>query len=149
MHGSYNWTVENLLIKHPSRPFNPNIANVFYLAGFIESWGRGIEKICDACKSDNLPIPEFTVNPSDIMVKFTASEDRIVHGTERVTDKVTDGERAILQLLEIDPGYTYTAMSVILKLSRKTVSERIKKLKEKEMIERVGSDTKGYWRILK
>ena len=40
-------------------------------------------------------------------------------------------ERAILQLLEIDPGYTYTAMSVILKLSRKTVSERIKKLKEK------------------
>ena len=145
MHGSYNWTVESLLVKHPSRPFNPNIANVFYLAGFIESWGRGIEKICEACKSDDLLIPEFTVNSSDIMVKFMASEDRIVHGTERVTD----GERAILQLLEIDPGYTYTAMSVILKLSRKTVSERIKKLKEKEMIERVGTDAKGYWRILK
>lgn len=136
-------------VKHPSRLFNPNIANVFYLAGFIESWGRGIEKICDACKSDNLPIPEFTVNPSDIMVKFTAPEDRIVHGIERVTEKVTDGERAILQLLEIDLGYTYTAMSVILKLSRKTVLERIKKLKEKEMIERVGTDAKGYWRILK
>ena len=44
MHGSYNRTVESLLIKYPSRPFNPNIANVFYLAGFIESWGRGIEK---------------------------------------------------------------------------------------------------------
>lgn len=68
---------------------------------------------------DNLIIPEFTVNPSDIMVKFKAPEDRIVHGTERVTDKVTDGERAMLQRLEIDPGYTYTAMSVILKLSRK------------------------------
>ena len=35
MHGSYNWTVKSLLIKHPSRPFNPNIANVFYLAGFM------------------------------------------------------------------------------------------------------------------
>jgi hypothetical protein len=149
MHGSYNWTVESLLVKHPSRPFNPNIANVFYLAGFIESWGRGIEKICEACKADDLPIQEFTVNPSDIMVKFTAPEDRIVHGIERVTEKVTDGERAILQLLEIDLGYTYTAMSVILKLSRKTVSERIKKLKEKEMIERVGTDAKGYWRIIK
>ena len=44
MHVSYNWTVESLLVKHPSRPFNPNIANVFYLAGFIESWGREIEK---------------------------------------------------------------------------------------------------------
>ena len=97
--------------------------------------GKRNRKICDACKSDNLPIPEFTVNPSDNMVKFTAPEDRIVHGTERVTDKVndkvtdgvTDGESATLQLLEIDPGYPYTAMSVILKLSRKTVSERIKK----------------------
>ena len=80
------WTVESLLVNHPSRPFNPNIANVFYLVGFIESWGRGIEKICEACKSDDLQIPEFTVNTSDIMVKFTAPEARIVHGTERVTD---------------------------------------------------------------
>lgn len=38
--------------KHVSRPYNPNIANVFYLAGFIESWGRGIEKIWEACKAD-------------------------------------------------------------------------------------------------
>lgn len=75
MHGSYKWTVKSHLIKHPSRPFNPNIANVFYLAGFIESWGRGIEKICEAWKSDDLPILEFTVNPRDIMVKFTAPED--------------------------------------------------------------------------
>ena len=91
MHGSYNWTVESLLVKHPSRPFNPNIAKVFYLAGFIKSWGRGIEKICEACKSDDLPIPEFTVNPSDIMLKFTAPEDRIVHGNKRVTERVTEG----------------------------------------------------------
>lgn len=48
------------------------------------------KKICNACKSDNLPIPEFTVNPSDIMLKFTAPEDRIVHGNERVTEGVTD-----------------------------------------------------------
>ncbi|MDM8298966.1 MAG: ATP-binding protein [Enterocloster aldenensis] len=40
-----NWTVENLLSKHASKPYNHNIANVFYLAGFIESWGRGIEKV--------------------------------------------------------------------------------------------------------
>lgn len=39
-----NWTVDNLMSKHASRPYNPSIANVFYLAGLIESWGRGIEK---------------------------------------------------------------------------------------------------------
>jgi ATP-dependent DNA helicase RecG len=55
-------------------------------------------------------VPEFTVNPSDIMVKFTAPEDRVVHGpgkvtdgvTDRMTDEVTDAERRILDELIID-----------------------------------------------
>lgn len=34
-----NWTIESLMAKHSSVPYNPNIASVFYLAGFIESWG--------------------------------------------------------------------------------------------------------------
>ncbi|MBQ4307777.1 MAG: putative DNA binding domain-containing protein, partial [Lachnospiraceae bacterium] len=28
---------------------NPDIANVFYRAGYIETWGQGIQKICDEC----------------------------------------------------------------------------------------------------
>lgn len=42
-----NWTVETLMGKHDSIPYNPEIANVFYRAGFIENWGQGIQKICD------------------------------------------------------------------------------------------------------
>lgn len=142
-----NWTAENLMGKHASRPYNPNIANVFYLAGFIESWGRGIEKICEACRSDNLPMPEFTVNPGDIMVKFTAPKDRIVREPGGVTEKVTEKEKEVIELLTIDPGYTYADLAKNLKVSRKTVSDRIKALKDKGIIERIGSDTKGYWEI--
>lgn len=43
---------------------------------------------------------EYTINPGDITIKFSALEDRIV----RVTDKVTDK----LNLLAIDPAYTTT-----------------------------------------
>lgn len=39
------WTLERLLGKHPSSPPNPFLANAFFRAGYIESWGRGIEKI--------------------------------------------------------------------------------------------------------
>jgi len=150
-----NWTIENLLGKHASRPYNPNIANVFYLAGFIESWGRGIEKICDACKAEELPLPEFMINPGDIMVKFSAPENRIVRGpqkvtervTERVTEKVTEKENEVLVLLQMDPGYTYADMAEKLSVSRKTISARVKSLKEKGLIRRIGSDTNGYWEI--
>ena len=51
-----NWSVKKLMEKHSSEPFNPNIAHVYYLAGFIESWGRGIENICQACREDFVPL---------------------------------------------------------------------------------------------
>lgn len=146
--------------KHASSPYNPNIAHVFYLAGFIESWGRGIEKICSACQKDGVPQPVYTINPGDIMIEFTAPEDRVIRSvtgrvtgkvTEKVTEKVTDrlDEKAIsiLELISKDPAYTSTAIADKLSLSRKTVSQRLKELKEKGIIERIGSDRKGYWKI--
>jgi ATP-dependent DNA helicase RecG len=83
-----NWSLEILMGKHASRPYNPNIANTFYLAGFIESWGRGIEKIFGACEEDGVLVPIYTVNPGDIMIKFTAPEDRII--TSRRNEEVNE-----------------------------------------------------------
>ena len=145
-----NWTLENLMRKHASSPYNPNIAHVFYLAGFIESWGRGIEKICSACKKDGVPQPVYTINPGDIMIEFKAPEDRVIRldrVTDKVTDKVTDDERTLLSLLIEDPGYTMPQLSNKMGISRKTVAQKMKKLKEKDIIERIGSDRKGYWKI--
>ena len=77
--------------KHASVPFNPNIAHVFYLSGFIESWVRGVEKICTACSQDGVPQPQYEVNPSDIMIKFTAPDGRVISSeTNKVTEKVKE-----------------------------------------------------------
>lgn len=35
-------------------------------------------------------MPEFTVNPTDIMIKFIGPEERIVRANDRVIEKVTD-----------------------------------------------------------
>jgi ATP-dependent DNA helicase RecG len=150
-----NWTIESLMAKHSSVPYNPNIASVFYLAGFIESWGRGVEKICDALKADNLPMPEYTVHPGDIMIKFTGPEDRIVRVTDRLSDqlseklsdKLSDKEKLTLELLVEDPGYTSPQIADKLGVSRVSVTKYLKALKEKGLIERVGSDRKGYWKV--
>lgn len=39
-----DWTTENLMKTHNSRPYNPDLANTFFRAGYIESWGRGFKK---------------------------------------------------------------------------------------------------------
>ena len=150
-----DWTLENLMQKHASKPYNPNIAHVFYLAGFIESWGRGVEKICKALIAEKLPIPEYTIHPGDIMIKFIGPDDRIVRVSkgvpdkvpDRVSEKVTEREKQLIMLIEEDPGYTKHVLAEKMSVSRKTIGEYLKSLKEKDIIERVGSSRKGYWKI--
>ena len=86
------------------------------MAGLIESWGRGIEKICQACEEDGSPLPEYTIHPGDIMIQFIAAEERIVRTsldmvTEGVTEKVTEAEQKLLSLLLEDPAYTYAVLA--------------------------------------
>jgi ATP-dependent DNA helicase RecG len=65
-----NWTVKNLLEKHASRPYNPDIANALFRSGYIESWGRGTIKIIKECKQAGIPEPVFNYDSSDISVEF-------------------------------------------------------------------------------
>ncbi|HAT76252.1 MAG TPA: transcriptional regulator [Flavobacterium sp.] len=65
-----NWTVSNLLKKHASKPYNPDIANTLFRSGYIESWGRGIEKIMNYCKEAGIPEPNYSFEASDFLVEF-------------------------------------------------------------------------------
>jgi ATP-dependent DNA helicase RecG len=65
-----NWTIKNLLEKHASRPYNPDIANALFRSGYIESWGRGTIKIIKECKQAGIPEPVFIYDSSDISVEF-------------------------------------------------------------------------------
>ena len=115
---------------------------MFYRAGYIESWGRGIQKICDACKKLGTEGPEYIVHGEDIMVKFNALQ------SAKVTEKVTGMDKDILDILSQNPSATYLEMADKLDVSRKTVSQKIKSLKNKGIILRVGSAKKGFWKLM-
>jgi ATP-dependent DNA helicase RecG len=61
---------------------------------------------------------------------------------------VTEPEKHVLMLLMEDTAYTYQTIADKLSVSRKTVFYRIKSLKEKDIIKRIGSDIKGHWEII-
>lgn len=52
-------TQEDLRKEHSSRPRNQNIAEACFKAGYIDTWGRGIQKIVNSCKEAKLPEPEI------------------------------------------------------------------------------------------
>ena len=65
-----SWTVESLLKKHPSRAFNPAIANAFFRCGEVEAWGRGIGKIVNGAIAEKLLPPVFDTSFGGLMVTF-------------------------------------------------------------------------------
>ncbi|MCQ2609785.1 MAG: winged helix-turn-helix transcriptional regulator, partial [Lachnospiraceae bacterium] len=74
--------------------------------------------------------------------------DKNSNDTENDIEKiVSDTEYRLLELLMINPGQTIDSFAKNLQLSVITVKRCLKSLKDKGIIQRIGSDRKGYWRI--
>lgn len=151
--------LESLFKEHISKPRNPNLANIFFKCGMIESWGRGFEKIAAYCKEENAKIPEIDLSLGGITVRCFASEKYVKFMNEYredfygkndpVNDLVNDPVKSIYELLKIRKNLTYTEIASHIGKSEATVKRYISKLKKDGFIERKGSDKSGYWIILK
>ena len=64
------WTVEHLFKIHSSRAINRLIADTFYTMGLVETWGQGIEKICNGLKEAKLPPPLITPYKTNFIIEF-------------------------------------------------------------------------------
>ena len=148
-----DWTADTLMQKHRSLPHNPDIAYTFYRAGFIESWGRGIEKICTLCKEYGIPTPEYTVHRNDIMMMFKAREPVNALETEELhsncTVNVSEIALKTFLALKSNPRATAKELSEVLGISLRTVKNHLALLKQSGCINRVGSDKSGHWEIIK
>ena len=54
----------------------------------------------------------------------------------------------IIKLMKQNPQITQVEICEITGFRRSTITNHIRKLKETHVIERIGSDRKGYWKIL-
>lgn len=142
------WTVETLMERHRSVPYNPNIANGFFRAGYVETWGRGIEKICEACKSHGVPMPEYTLHLEDIMVKFTSlKQPKVPNNSDGTLNGTLNGtlEEDILLIIRENPDTTQFQIASRLGCSERKVKRLMKDMITKGIIERVGGRKMGKW----
>lgn len=66
----HGMTPENIKDPHGSFPYNPIIANVLFKTTFLESWDSGIHRIVDACQTQGLPSPVWSVDKGMVTVTF-------------------------------------------------------------------------------
>jgi ATP-dependent DNA helicase RecG len=70
-------------------------------------------------------------------------------GTDRVTEKVTENQQKILDLMSRNKYITVLELSGIMNISRKSVLANIATLKKKALLNRIGPAKGGYWEIVK
>ena len=153
-----DWTVDDLMGSHRSRPYNPLIANTFFRAGFIEARGRGIEKIKDSCAEVGNPMPEYVVKKEDIMVTF---KSLITDTTQGTTQAVTQGTTQddmnavensipmrILKVIGDNPMLSQSQIAEMLGEKHDTIKYHMRKMRLSGVIVREGTSQNGKWIIV-
>ncbi len=139
-----NWTVRKLLQKHSSKPRNPEIANAFFRAGYIEAWGRGTIKIAEQCQKHGLPTPEFKNEGSDFWVIFKKD---IFNANDLEKLKLNDRQiKAVLYVKE-KGKISNKEYQILNNVLYKTAYRDLEKLVEKTILIKKG-EKKGSYYIL-
>jgi ATP-dependent DNA helicase RecG len=119
-------TIELLKQKHSSKPRNPVIADVCFKGGYIDAWGRGIEKIIDACQEAELPEPEFEENSGGVLVTLFnnkyGSQNIKLQPESQLESQLESLDMRILALLRKD---ILSKSEISNKLGQKKVSGRL------------------------
>ena len=137
-----------------SMPRNRELMRVFKDVGLVEQLGSGMSRIL---KEYDKSI--FSISPRSIKVVFPYPEEQKVEGkvTSKVDSKVDSKEpvklnstqRRIVELMKTDPEITIASLSEAIGIGHSGIKKNIAKLKEAGVIERLGSDKTGSWKVNK
>ena len=127
-------SIEKLLQKHPSIPYNPDIANALFRCGDIEIWGRGYRKIIKSVL-ENKQLPPIIKNMGGLMLTYYTNahaqlkaeniDDRIIQIIEYVIANGSINNSEVQKLLNTSkPTATRLLKQTEIWLDMKNVGRR-------------------------
>ena len=131
--------IDDLKKSHASKPRNELIADVFFKAGLIETWGRGTVKIIEECKKTGLPEPEFKEEFGGFSVYFYKKTDFY---SEDNLKKLGLNQRQIKLAFYIKENKSANLSSlegIMPDVSRKTLYRDLRELVDKNVLKATGA----------
>jgi ATP-dependent DNA helicase RecG len=137
----------DLLTPHPSLPWNPTIASVFYRRGIIEKWGRGTIKISELTQRAGLIRPEFHQRGGELVVRFFP---RAYVPPTRVSHELTELQRELLALIsELGPSSSVVLQRHLTEpISNRYVLHNLSILQTAGLVEKLGAARSTVWRLI-
>ena len=139
------WTVEDLFKRHTSLPYNPLIAGAFFRSGQIEAWGRGIERMTEACKLWDKPEPFYRIRANEVMIGFYTDVNIVENIVENIG--VNGTQAKIIELMRANPRITVQAIAREIGIAPRNVQVNIRTLKAMDLVERAGPAKGGIWMV--
>jgi ATP-dependent DNA helicase RecG len=138
--------IDDLKKSHPSRPRNELLADIFFKAGLIETWGRGTIKMTNECKKAKLPEPEFKEEFGGFSVYFYKD----IYSEEKLR-KMGLSERQIKAVIYVKEkgkitNKDYQELNLV---SKRTASRDLDELVKRNIIDQIGITGKGTEYVLR
>ena len=157
-------TPETIKQPHISYPYNPIIADVLYKTTFLENWGSGAGRIIDACRAQGVAEPTWDYRQGFVVVTFKRTSEpnsdilevpqiNDINSAEVTTQKTTQKTaqktaQKIIAAIKGNPHITIEELSFVCGLSSDSVKRRLKQMKSRNLIRRVGPDNGGHWEVI-
>lgn len=132
-------------LKGYSFPVHPELMRVFKDLDLVEQLGTGIIRIL---KVYDESVYEFTPNFIRVIFKFNEYNNLLEYIDENMF-KLNETQKRVLSLLRENSEITQNELVEKLNISRTSVTNSLKMLKDNGYIGRIGANKNGYWKVLK
>ncbi len=122
-----------------SLPVNEILATLFLQLRISERSGRGVPKIISVYGKNSIKIEK---NRITVIIPFNKIDVNEFHIVSNKTEDL------ILKLIRDNPNITIAQLMIKTNLSEPGIKKNLKKLREKNLIKRIGAKKDGYWEII-
>jgi ATP-dependent DNA helicase RecG len=126
---------------------NPLIASLLNRINYIEKVGTGINRIKQAVAENENSSVEFSFDSgfSVIFRRLALTPDMVLE--EKLGEKLGENQLDIIREIINDPQISIVELSQRIGISSTAIENNITKLKEKNVLKRIGPDRGGYWEV--
>lgn len=100
-------------------------------------------------ENDTRNVKKVSVNEKNVTRNVTVNSENISVNNKNITVKLTQTQKDILNLIKENPCITQNEIASKLNIARETVNRNMKKLQQEKIIQRLGADKNGSWKILR
>ena len=139
-----NYSLEDFYAGR-SRPINLELQQIMVQLDYIEQTGHGVPLIVSKYGRNAFDITENFIT---VTIPLKKQENSIIENNKNFVDGLNQTQRKILELVKNNSRITTTKLAELVGVSVTSINNEIKKLKEKNMIKREGSNKSGIWVII-